>query len=466
MVVEDEEDGEDDRLTRDRAAVAPPPDAAHEHASARDAGLPKGYEVSGYIIDREVGRGGMGHVYSALHPVIGKHAAVKVLRPEVSQSPLTLERFIQEARAVNQIGHPNIIDIFAFGTLPDGRAYHIMDLLIGESLRQRLKRGALHPSEGASVLDQVASALTAAHDKGFVHRDLKPDNIFLTEQEDGWPAVKLLDFGLAKLMPDFGTAAFKTTTGMMLGTPEYMSPEQARGHGVDYRTDLYALGVMTFEIIAGERPFPRMGDTFAILQQHAEEIPPSLGDVVAGLPEELVQLVDAMLAKEPAARPSLTAVRTVVKRLRSTKLPTRTMAGRDLASLASPGLTSEAVVTARPSPVSIRDGSLVGVSLATLEEASARAQLEGSPEAEGPAAGTQPTPRARLHSGGISAGGPMPGTRLGVPPPPIQQPSPVMSQAMPRTTGATPATRPARTLLLVLVLLVVLAATAIVRFVL
>jgi serine/threonine protein kinase len=118
----------------------------------------------------------------------------------------------------------------------------------------------------------------------------------------------------------------------MLGTPEYMSPEQARGIGVDYRTDVYALGIVMFEILAGQRPFPSLGDAFATLQAHLEEPPPSLGDMVADLPPEMVQLVDTMLAKEPAARPSLAAVRTVIKRLRATKLPTRTAAGLEISS--------------------------------------------------------------------------------------------------------------------------------------
>jgi serine/threonine-protein kinase len=291
--------------------------------------LSPGTDIGGYIIDGELGHGGMGVVYSATHPVIGKRAAIKVLKPELSQNRTAVDRFVLEARAVNQIGHPNIVDIFAFGALPDGRSYYVMDLLAGESLRGWIRRGPLHVSAAVHFTDEIASALVAAHAKGIIHRDLKPDNVFVVEVPGRAHEIKLLDWGLAKLAPQAGGKQ-RTLAGSVFGTPVYMSPEQARASGaVDDRTDIYALGVLAYELLTGDVPFKKSSSIDTMLAHQDEPVPPLLARVPS-LPEELAQLIEAMLAKEPDDRPTLAAVRAVIKRLKGSKIPTLTAAGLPL----------------------------------------------------------------------------------------------------------------------------------------
>jgi eukaryotic-like serine/threonine-protein kinase len=272
-----------------------------------------GSTVGEYLIESEIGRGGMGVVYAATHTLIGKRAAIKVIHAQLSKKPATVERFVQEARAVNQIGHPNIVDIFGFGALPDGRSYLIMDLLVGESLRRRIKRGRIPIPEAAHILEEVVSALAAAHGKGFIHRDIKSDNVFLVDHGSHYD-VKLLDFGLAKLATGAGPArAYRTATGAMLGTPDYMSPEQLRGSdGIDYRTDIYALGVVVFEMLTRSRPKRYSDGSFEL---DGVTIPQFLARE-CGACAELGQLIEAMLAHARENRPSLDAIRAVIKRLR------------------------------------------------------------------------------------------------------------------------------------------------------
>jgi serine/threonine-protein kinase len=274
--------------------------------------LPPGFVVGEYKIDQKIGEGGMGVVYSATHPMIGKRAAIKVISGELGTDPVLVQRFVQEARSVNQIGHPNIVDVFAFGKLADGRNYFVMEYLQGESLRGRLTRAFMSTSDAVQILDEIAGALEAAHEKQIVHRDLKPDNVFLANVRGNYIIVKLLDFGIAKLVTDGGIA--KTHTGEMMGTPGYLSPEQARGKNVDYRTDIYALGCMMYEMITGRVPF--QGESpMDIVMMHITTPPAKPSIYKPDIPPLLEQLILEMLDKDPGKRPSLTHARNVFAEL-------------------------------------------------------------------------------------------------------------------------------------------------------
>jgi len=284
--------------------------------------LPPGTRVGEYLIERKIGEGGMGMIFAAAHPIIAKQVAIKVLNPALAESADVVARFVQEAKSVNQIRHRNIVDIFSFGSLPDGRSYFVMELLEGESLAQRLGSPPVPWAEAAQIWIQVASAIEAAHKHGIVHRDLKPDNVFLSPSAEG-PFVKVLDFGIAKLLGDAPMGMTKTSTGMPIGTPTYMAPEQAAGATVDHRTDLYSFGVMLFEIIAGRPPF--VGQTvIQLLHDHMNALPPDLSTLVRSVHPELRTLVDRLLEKEPSRRPSnMAAVRAELLRLRDLALADR-----------------------------------------------------------------------------------------------------------------------------------------------
>jgi serine/threonine-protein kinase len=265
--------------------------------------LESGTRAGEYVIQSKIGQGGYGSVYRAVHPLIGKHAAVKVLLRRLSFDRRFTSRFVAEARAVNQIRHPHIIDIFSFGVLPDGRQYHIMELLEGRSLDSLIaERGRLTPEETLEILEPLASALDAAHAKGIAHRDLKPANVFLAKGfKAGWYP-KLLDFGIAKLMSQDIPRDHQTVTGAAVGTPYYMSPEQCRGTGVDKRTDIYSFGVMTYEMLTGRLPFRGRTavDTFLA---HVQQQPVPLDAIEPTISEALSRLVLSMLDKDPDKRP-------------------------------------------------------------------------------------------------------------------------------------------------------------------
>ncbi len=281
--------------------TADPPGAKRGRLGAE---LTPGEMIGEYRVEEKLGEGGMGRVYAAVHPVIGKRAAIKVLRHELSASADATERFVIEARAVNAISHPNIVDIFAFGELLDGRGYFVMERLEGESLADRIARGPLTLGEICRIGRDIARALDAAHAKGVIHRDLKPDNVFLVDVHGQARRVKLLDFGIAKLTGPADNRMERTRTGSMIGTPSYIAPEQARGFQVDARVDIYSLGVMLFELLCGRRPF--VGESaMDVVASHLHDPPPRVSSLRPGVAPTLDDLVDRMLAKDAAARPSI-----------------------------------------------------------------------------------------------------------------------------------------------------------------
>ena len=261
--------------------------------------------VGGYRVTEKLGEGGMGVVFLAEHTIMGRKAAVKILHPNLSSDTEMVQRFFNEARAAGSISHPGIVGVFDMGLRDDGSAYIVMDFLEGESLARRLHRkGRLPGDEALAITRQILSALSAAHAQGIVHRDLKPDNIFLVPDADvpGGERIKLLDFGIAKLQGDGGANVITTRAGALMGTPVYMSPEQCRGAGeCDQRTDLYAVGIMLFELLTGRPPFVAnaVGELMAA---HMRDTPPTLTDKLGPTSVELEVIVATLLAKSPDDR--------------------------------------------------------------------------------------------------------------------------------------------------------------------
>ncbi len=253
-----------------------------------------------YKIERQIGEGGMGVVYLARHKVIDKRVAVKVLRADLAKDRDILDRFVQEARSASSIGNPHIIDISDFGDLPDGSTYFVMEYLEGDPLTKFIET-KLDVKRLAAIAVQMADGLAAAHAAGIVHRDLKPDNVYLVTRGTEKDFVKILDFGIAKVSNSATTKL--TRAGAVFGTPHYMSPEQAAGHPVDARTDIYSLGVMMYEMASGQLPFN--ADNFmGILTQHMYKAPVPIRALVntTECPPGLEAIVQKCLSKKPDQR--------------------------------------------------------------------------------------------------------------------------------------------------------------------
>ncbi len=263
-----------------------------------------GTVLGSYVLRRLLGEGAIGRVYQAEHRTLGRQVAVKVLRSEFAEKPAVVKRFFGEARAVNQIAHENIVEITDFVEQDDGTCYYIMELLDGETLDQRFSRtGVIPVSQLIRVAMQITRALQAVHDQSIVHRDLKPENVFLTTRGDGDRFVKVLDFGVAKLAR--GQNTHTTVAGMLVGTPDYMSPEQAVGGEVDHRADIYSLGAVLYEMSTGRKVFaaPSLRELLD-LHLSGRAIPPrELASLPQPLPPRFEELVMRCLAKEPSQRP-------------------------------------------------------------------------------------------------------------------------------------------------------------------
>jgi eukaryotic-like serine/threonine-protein kinase len=325
-----------------------------------------GQVVSHYRILERLGGGGMGEVFKAEDLRLGRRVALKFLPPELGRDPVAKERFAQEARAASALDHPNICALHDIDETEDGRLFLAMAFYEGESLKKRLDAGPLPLDEALGLGEQVAAGLAKAHAEGIVHRDIKPANLMLTR--DG--VVKIVDFGLAKLADSPGL----TRSGVSVGTPAYMSPEQARGEPVDQRSDLWSLGVVLYEMIAGRRPFLGASEAEAL---HAVlyDSPPSLHSLRAGVPAAIEELLRALLARDRSQR--LPTAVELKDRIRAAREAASALS--DAPTVARPG----AVGTPSPRRAFGRRGAITGATvLAAVLGLSALILWTGRPQQE------------------------------------------------------------------------------------
>ena len=387
-----------------------------------------GRTIGNYVVREKIGQGGMGAVYLAEHPRIGKQVAIKVLLPEFSRDAQVVGRFFNEARAANEIRNEHIIDIIDFGELAeDGASYIIMEWLTGRSLSSVLQEvGRMPTARAIHVTRGIARALSAAHGHGIVHRDLKPDNIFLITRNEDPDFVKVLDFGIAKLMGNQAANEIKTQTGAIIGTPSYMSPEQCRGLAIDQRTDIYALGVIVFEMLTGRLPFQAQG-LGELLLQHMTQAPPPLREIDPTIPPMVEAAVLRALAKDPDERYQ--------------------SCDQLMRALIDVQTGAHAVISA--------SASMPAVSTAAMKAATPTIDTIGA--ASGQAVTTTQPPQARSRRGMLIAGGatvlaaaiavgivafkpapaPAPVAKPAVAPPPPAKPAPLPAPAQPTTAHVT-----------------------------
>jgi serine/threonine-protein kinase len=261
-----------------------------------------------YAIEKKLGEGGMGAVYIGEHLMMKRRVAIKTLLPQFTKNENAVQRFQREAQAASAIGHPNIVTIHDLGQTPDGMLYIVMELLDGRDLGQEVRAlkasgwSKMDVERALLIMRQAGEGLAAAHEKGVVHRDLKPDNIFLTKARDDADRVKLLDFGISKIRTPSPDQARLTTDGSLLGTPYYMSPEQAQGKSdIDHRADIYAFGVIFYELLAGRVPF-QDDNMLRVIAMHALEQPPPPRQWNPEITPDMEAFILRAMAKDPASR--------------------------------------------------------------------------------------------------------------------------------------------------------------------
>jgi serine/threonine-protein kinase len=259
-----------------------------------------GSSIAGrYTLESVIGEGGMATVYRAKHKVVEQPFAVKLMNPLLARDPIVRERFRREAKSAKKISHPNIIEIFEEGDTGDGTAYMVMEFLDGESLADLIARGPIAVPRVVGLAIQMARGIARAHDLDVIHRDLKPENIFVCRREDGTDLVKLLDFGIALSKQD----SRLTGTGELFGTPQYMAPERISTMDAGASADLYALGVIFFEMLTGRLPFDAP-DVATFFVRHLKDPPLPIRKHCEGVPEGLADLIDRLLLKDPKQRPA------------------------------------------------------------------------------------------------------------------------------------------------------------------
>lgn len=310
-----------------------------------------------YRLLSPLGEGAMGVVYLAEHMGLGKRVAVKVLRGELSRDATFCRRFELEAIAASQIGHEHIVDVTDLGRTTSGELFYVMELLEGQSLGALLRRErVLSLSRAASILAQICRALEAAHARGIIHRDVKAQNVMMVSREGRPDFVKVVDFGISKMNLPEGEKL--TETGAILGTADYMAPEQVSGGAVGPHTDVYAVGALAYKLLTGTPPF-HGENSFATMLQHLEAKvePPSLRRPDLGLSEALDALVLRALAKEPQARPSMARFRAELEALASEARPLELVTGRAATSAPMTGPSAVVPVAASPSTSSSKPAS-------------------------------------------------------------------------------------------------------------